>query len=88
MSHLYDARGVKQDHLVVRLRQDAQQLVPGCLGFARHNGQLLTQHGIQQRALAGIGPPYESNISYAACTRSFSLLTSNHCCNGSSKMPR
>ena len=82
--YLDDAGCVKQDHLIIRLGQDAQQLVPRGLCLASDDGQLLAQHGVQQRALASIGPSNESNI---ACTMHVPIfiLTAAQC--QSSKRP-
>ena len=65
--YLNDTWSVKKDHLIVGLREDAKQFVPCGLSFAGHDGELLSQHGIQQCALASIRPSYQS---YVACTPS------------------
>ena len=58
------ARRIKEDALEVLLRVDCDDPVPSGLRLGGDDGQLLLQHGIQERALARVGL---SNNGHIAC---------------------
>src|SRR5690554_489883 len=60
---LVQAGGIHVDGLDIVLGLDSQQGVPGGLGLARGDRQLLSQDMVEQRRLAHIGPPDDCHIA-------------------------
>jgi hypothetical protein len=55
-----DPRQIEEDRLAALFSEDADDSVAGGLGLVGHDRNLVADEGVEERALAGVRPPYQS----------------------------
>jgi hypothetical protein len=73
-----DTRSIQKQKLSIGFHTNAQDTIPGCVGFGADADDLLTNEGIQQGTFPGIRSTHDGTISTALCHIKTSILPILH----------